>query len=409
MKSHPKILPDFGTLLLLLYFVTLLAGRFSPARLGPFPDLEVRSILTPLAAILTLLWLLIENHRSTGTGFYLLLFSGYTGFLAFSLSWSPIGVDIGQQFLNLLHLAAQVGGALAVASRLPTASLKRVWSWCVTSGLVYLVGGVILGDASRGRISAFGGGPNTFVRVMVLAAIGTLFASMIQRATLQSALLPLFLAGAVLSGSRGGLTAGVIAFGAGLIPLLRRMSTRLRRRLMLGGVTGGILVYVTIWDAVTRIYEQRIQRLTLDQRYDGIRQSLFESAVEVWRSEPIFGVGVGGFGALTGATYPHNITLASASEAGLLGVCLLVVLCAYGVRKSISSRFSPHGLASLMAFVAILVASQFSGDYYDSRFAWFFLGLAVIESRRRQVELQVAFSIVRDGTSNARFSAGRHK
>lgn len=382
MSQQSRTRLNFGALLFFLYFVTLLGGRFSPARLGDLPDFDVRSVLTPLALLLTLVWLLGEGRRSVGGSRYLGFFFAYMGVLALSVSWSPDSVDSSRHLIDILHLAAQVGGALIVAARLPTSTLTRIWSWFVAAGVTYLIGGIAVGLVGQARISAFGGGPNTFVRVMTVAAIGVLFTSMSRRTSRLIALLPMFVAGAVLSGSRGGLLATLIAFGVGVLPSLRLMDSLLRQRLVLGTFAGGLLVYATLWDTVRASFERRIVRLTFEQRYDSIRGELFASALDLWRTRPFFGVGVGGFDALTPYNYPHNMTIATAAETGVFGVVVLLLLVTYSGKSALGARLSPHGLASLLAFAAIFVASQFSGDYFDSRFAWLFLGLAVIEAQR---------------------------
>ena len=45
-----------------------------------------------------------------------------------------------------------------------------------------------------------------------------------------------------------------------------------------------------------------------------------------------------------------------------------------------------HALGFGLAALFVLVASMFSGDYYDSRLLWFFLGVAVVAARRTSPE-----------------------
>ena len=81
--------------------------------------------------------------------------------------------------------------------------------------------------------------------------------------------------------------------------------------------------------------------------------------------------------------YPHNFFVASAAEGGLVGISLLLVATWHLVRAALHTKpMSTEGLFLLLAGGFVMFASMFSGDYYDSRMAWFFLGLAAVEGLR---------------------------
>ena len=60
--------------------------------------------------------------------------------------------------------------------------------------------------------------------------------------------------------------------------------------------------------------------------------------------------------------------------------------CALYMPDVFTRRPRPMSLTIIMAVAAgiyLTFTSLFSGDYYDSRFTWFFFGWAAIESRRQ--------------------------
>jgi hypothetical protein len=91
------------------------------------------------------------------------------------------------------------------------------------------------------------------------------------------------------------------------------------------------------------------------------------------------GCGVSGFRAFRG-TYPHNLVLETAVETGLVGtglLCLVMVSGAWAFRRLWRSADG----ATLAAFAFALVASQLSGDLFDSRGVFLFLLMALIPVR----------------------------
>ena len=90
------------------------------------------------------------------------------------------------------------------------------------------------------------------------------------------------------------------------------------------------------------MFAQRIVKLTLEERYSSGRGSLIPSAIEMFRSEPLFGWGIEGWKGTVGRSYsldyPHNLPAQLAAELGLVGLLLLALAIALYVREYVRMR-----------------------------------------------------------------------
>lgn len=382
-----------GVRLLLLIFLCLLMGRFTLDRLVPsWPALDLRLAGGWVTATVFLIWQFgarHERHARVTAQPLLAFFLGWCGWLAISASWSPPLAGVAENLLDMGLLSAFVTMAALVAARLSSEAVDSLWLWTLLAGLTYLVSAVAAGPGDQGRYAAFGGGPNIFVRVMVLAAIAALYLYMTGHTRWVLLAIPLFAIGAIFSGSRGGLLACAVVTLVGLFPLARHLGSRRVVGLLLGGsaATWAAMLF-TGQDGIKFIQERFVQQ-TLVTQYTSGRGSLYGDAIDLFKSSPLTGVGLDGFyglrGIYTDIEYPHNLFLATAAEGGMIGVLLLVVAIAAGI--VIVRRQKPMSLRVLFLLLAgtyLFVAGQFSGDYYDSRLMWFFLFLAAVEAKKRK-------------------------
>jgi O-antigen ligase len=170
----------------------------------------------------------------------------------------------------------------------------------------------------------------------------------------------------------------LVAYGWLLVG--QQFTTRLRRLLLVIGVC--MIGAYAARKQLEPIIHTRNDSLTLQQHYDAGRTPLYHEAWRLFQQHPIVGTGLHGFeanyGYLVGFTYPHNLVLQVAAESGLLGSCALALVLLRTAR-TIRPRPSQGRLEAACAACGLLVfaASQFSGDYYDSRFCWIYLTLAV--------------------------------
>jgi O-antigen ligase len=78
-----------------------------------------------------------------------------------------------------------------------------------------------------------------------------------------------------------------------------------------------------------------------------------------------------------GFSYPHNLFLHAASEGGIGALILLLVVFVWFARRVLHRPHSPLTLVYIAAASAIFTSAMFSGDYYDNRFLWVFMIIAI--------------------------------
>jgi O-antigen ligase len=384
----------YGRWALLVVFLVLLGGRFTLGRLGDdLPAWDLRWAGLALVGLLCLVWATAARERTTAARLGPLAgwFTAWALWMAVTAFWAPAGARVSAFLLDLGFLLVLVWAGWGVAARVHPRVLHSLWWWLYAAGWVYLAAALASGPGVQGRYSAFGGGPNVFVRVMALAILATLFLAVAQRRhwTLVG-LLP-FLYGAYMSGSRGGLLALAVVVLVGGMPLLRRASSATLGTLALGGLAVALLVPFVYDPAWSRFLQERFVDETFRQGYDSGRGEITEKTLQLFGEHLWTGAGLDGFHMLQGPLrtfeYPHNLVLASAAEGGLVGLVLVLGAVLAGWLTLRGRRpLDTHALGFGLAALFVLVASMFSGDYYDSRLLWFFLGLAVIAARRTSLE-----------------------
>lgn len=381
--------------LIVLGFVAVLAGRFTLDRIG----FTVPLLNDPRTVLLWLLFagLAFEWRRARGSlmqtrhpamvSMMLLLF----GYQAMSALWAPAGARVLSGVADLAAMAALVLVFRTLGGRDPERVIRIIMGGLFVAACVYFLGAASgHGHDPSGRWAALGGGSNVFVRIMVLGIIAALYLYLRNGRIAWLAPIPAFLAGAIFSGSRGGLLAAIlILMIAGLVG-----ATRIRgHRAVPMGLTGLLLAAITWFaagDQISAVLRDRILTATFENRYTSERDILFQAAVEMFARFPVFGSGLDGFFALTtntlGAQYVHCLPLAIAAEGGLVGLLLFLgaavtLFCA--CRLPAGRKRSLEGRTAVYCGLFIGFASLFSGGYYDSRFMWIFLMLAALTSSAR--------------------------
>lgn len=387
-----------GTGILLLVFIAILAGRFSLDRLSAsLPGLDLRiGFLYALVAII-LLWV-ATGHRQipkpvkvAGSG----LFVAWAGWLAFSSAWAPPGARIEDKLLDVVLLAAFTLIAWGIMSRLPAEATVRIWKWMVIAALIYFVLAMAAGPGAQGRYAAPGGGPNVFVRVMVLGAIAALFYASEKKKMWPLLPIPLFAVGAALSGSRGGLVSAFVMLLVFAVPIARQLGVAKITAILFVAAVGGFVVANQNGGALVRLVQERYIQQTFVEGYSSGRDTITEDALRLYAERPIVGTGIDGYFALQEVPeqfeYPHNLFVATMAESGSIGLLLIVgALGSFVLAVRRSRPMPPSVLYSTGAGLYLAVASLFSGDYYDTRLMWFFFGLAVIEAARPKGEPSLA-------------------
>ena len=250
--------------------------------------------------------------------------------------------------------------------------------------------------ATRQRFSGGAGDPNYLAAGLVAAfalTAGLLASTRDQLARVGLVLTALALAATLAATeSRGGLIAALVATVAALVLARgRRAATALFGIFAIAGVTIFMLLSPAAWERMT----------TFDAGGTG-RTELWRVATRMASDHPIAGVGVRGFqheskdyvrqpGNLTSvekiAEQPvvtHNIYLQQLAETGVVGLALLLALCAACAVASqlAAGRFEAAGdramaalaRASTVAMIGLLTASAFISNSTDKRL-WIVLAL----------------------------------
>lgn len=311
--------------------------------------------------------------------------------------WAPSAARVGPQTLDLVLMIALVVAFYLYAIGDPKTVVRQTfWLFYVAAVVFALAALFINGPGEQGRYSAFGGGPNVFVRIQILGIISAIAVFLFTRKLWVLLAVPLFMLAAVLSGSRAGLLAGLAVGGVALL--------KLRRKLRAGPVIAAVVVLVVagavIWQfappAFTSLFQERFVEQTVEQHYLSDRTDIWAAAWQLAVDHPFAGAGLDGFygliGVNQGVEYPHNYVLGVAAEGGAIGIGLLttaILLWANTVRRrnALPQHTQMTGLA-VAAAVFVGLSSLFSGDYYDSRLAWLFAALAAAAAGARSEKTQ---------------------
>lgn len=320
-----------------------------------------------------------SSHTAYAVMFFFLL---WTLWLLVSTFWAPAPHRELPDIFTLILLGVVT---FMVAHSLKERMLPIMWWTFFILGLVFVVGGFTSTWTTPNRMSAFGGGPNVFVRYMDLGMIAALYLTLRYQRMLFLGALPIFFACAVLSGSRGGLVAAFAAavFLGGYLWLKKqRKILAICAGLSVAGVIL-CLIIPQLRNLFMRLVLNRFFKLTLVDRYSSGRDEIADNAVDLIQSHPISGVGLGGyafyFQDATGIQHPHNLFLTTITETGPLGLILVLVLL-FTIALSFWQRLrtATFGVVCAMAgSAAIFLCSMFSGYYLDSRLIWFFALVAL--------------------------------
>jgi O-antigen ligase len=387
-------------LVVVLAFVVTLAGRFTLDRLGFDLPLLLNDVRVPLFAILLMsfaLELSQSGHRPAGTGtgalMAILLLIGYQ---IVSATWTPSNAVLGPVMIDLTCVAILVFIYVMLAEW-DRDRVVQLTLGCfqVTAWLYFLVAAAGFGRGANGRWAVPGGGPNVFVRMMVIGAFTSVyFYFRGRRRAIWLLGLPAFLTGALASGSRGGLVALIITLVLALPSALQRLGKRG------GSLTKPILATVALagvtWSvagrAIGSFVQQRFVTETFQQGYTSGRSELFKYALHLFLQRPFLGTGVNGFSVVSSLgeydKYVHNLPLAVASEGGIVGLFLLInafVQLRHQFGRVPRAERSLEARAAGYCGVFVGGASLFSGDYYDARLMWILLVLAAVRPAGRDV------------------------
>lgn len=379
-------------LIVLFAFIVALAGRFTLSRIGL--DIPVANdVRVPLFFVLLLSMALEAHHvgpRPSEGGSALLGILALLVYQGISVLWTPPGTITGPVVGDLIA----VGGLLLVYFNLAAWDRDRVTATTLmlfhaAAWVYWLAAAAGLGREVNGRWAALGGGPNVFVRLQILGMITSFYLYLRNGEKLVwLAPIPVFLFGAIASGSRGGLVSLGITITIALLAIRPRLDlARIARPLALLVVVGIGLV-ITVGPMVADYVQQRFIQGTLEQGNASERDVLFGMALRIFLERPLLGTGLNGFTIVSGFgldLYTHNLPLSIAAEGGAVGLTLLIVAWLGLWHAYVATPLSERSLeARVSAYCGIFIGctNLFSGDYYDARLMWIMLVLAAVHPAR---------------------------
>ena len=240
-------------------------------------------------------------------------------------------------------------------------------------------------DAAIVRVTAFGFHPNNLARILMLGLLAMIGLSFGRGKSLLRPLLftlPfIILIGAALiqTGSRGGL----IALAAGIMTLVLRRGTVMKRVLNVAGLLlflGFFFLAALQSDVMRARFEETIEEGDLARR-----EQIYPTAWQMFQEKPLFG-----WGPIT-STYelgmrlghpeeetknPHNLVLFGLVTTGLLGSLPLFIGIGFVVLSAWKTRDGPHGILPFAMLVAVLVANM-SGLWLFNKLHWLVMAYAL--------------------------------
>ncbi|MEU4428150.1 O-antigen ligase family protein [Actinoplanes sp. NPDC024001] len=376
-------------LVVVLAFVATLAGRFTLARVGL--DVPVLNDVRVPLLLAVLMCLLLEAHRigprAAAGGYCLLPILGLHGYQVLSATWTPPGAVYGAMIGDLLAVVFMVVVYYTLA-KWDRDHVTRITLCCfhAAAWVYFLAASTGRGHAAGGRWAALGGGPNVFVRIMVMGVLTSLYLYVRSGAKLRWLMpIPVFLFGAIASGSRGGLVALAITM---LIALaVNRRKPRWDQLAKPAGLVlvMSIIVAVTAGPTIAGFVQSRFVEATVGQGYTSQRDVLFSWALRLFWQRPLFGTGINGFHAIAnlgeGEAYVHNLPLSVAAEGGFVGLALLGLAwfaLGHAYFRTPREQRSPEARTAAYGGIYIGATCLFSGDYFDARLMWILLVLAAV-------------------------------
>lgn len=333
--------------------------------------------------------LLLPHQRTRPATRLVAMFTLWLALLATASLWAPIGARLNTVLPDILALACLVIIASIVISRLSSAGLQAIWWSTWVTAIVYTVFAVLEGTVgAQDRLSAFGGGPNVFVRVVSLGVVAAIYLTVSKGRWWTLIPAPALVGVAFLSGSRGGVVALFAALLLATAILLRARSRRTRYWTTFLLLLAIVIFWWLIWPRISNYVAERFGQQTLEAGYTSGRDVIISDTLELWTSHPTFGGGLDSYWSTYGYAYgyqhTHNFILGSLAEAGVISGLVLVWALAIGFNRS-RSRGSADLNMSMVAATFVLTAGMFSGSWYDTRFLWLYLllGYALIQSSHK--------------------------
>ncbi len=191
--------------------------------------------------------------------------------------------------------------------------------------------------------------------------------------------LPLGITAVLLTASRGGFVAGLVALaGCGLL-LFRNHP----RAVLLGGLLLPV-VSASVWFTAPHATLERLGTIP-DQLQGGDlnqRLNIWDAGWRAFAQAPFLGHGAGSFVAATGLATgdtAHNTALSLLVEGGMIAICLAAALLAALVHDAFVTRGALR--IALCSLLAVWMVSSIVGTLAESRMTWLLFGIVALAGR----------------------------
>jgi O-antigen ligase len=372
-------------------------------------------VVAGAAAVQIFVETLQGDERSHELGFFGIPLAAFVLWTGISLTWSG---DVNTGAIELLAFYLPFGVIALGLARLPWSRRALVWlavELCAMALAFAVVGiyqyqtrnvfwnpKVIVANAYAPfyRVNSVFWDPSIYGRFLMIAIVAALVVVVLARWSRQllgvSAAIVLIWLGLLLSFSQSSFAALVVA-----IIGLAAIAWRARALLAVG------LVFVVL--AGAGISSPHVRSALIHHTKNGLNKStsgragLVSNGIKIAVHNPVFGVGVGDFKkAYAARTHlkgkepkkaaSHNTPVTVAAESGFVGLALLLwfVFAAGGTMLRRLGRSFEHraAIALGLAFVAIVVHSQFYADFFEDPMTWGLIGLGALAAgtlaRRRE-------------------------
>jgi O-antigen ligase len=173
--------------------------------------------------------------------------------------------------------------------------------------------------------------------------------------------------------SRGAWIAAGVAVGFVVLPRLRALSTPQRRRLLAWGAGAGLPLLLLLGAAALRV--ERFRSLLAREGTGFLRFYLWQSALQMGRDHPVWGIGLDQFLYLYPRymnpiawrepylSHPHNLLLDFWLRLGILGLVALGWASGEVVRR-VGPRSAALALGAAGALVAVVVHGLVDNSYF---------------------------------------------
>ncbi|MGG0670221.1 O-antigen ligase family protein [Lederbergia citrisecunda] len=272
--------------------------------------------------------------------------------------------------------------------------------FCVIAVILSLLNGSLL----SGRLSAFGGGPITFSRILMLGLLsGIILYIDSYRKKSMSLWKFVYLLSLIFLAISIGLTGSRQSFLAMFLCLLLLGFFVYYLSSFKGKVKGFISFIMISMISILSIFiffDDIIKNSTIYSRTKlifqedkgesiNIRLEMLKTSFIHFKEKWYMGTGLGTFENYNNAgfLYPHNVLAEIAMEVGLLGVvCLCILICIpfFIVVSTLvfkkQNDIYIYGLFTI--YIYFLITSMISGDFFDNRWIWITVSLVLIYRTR---------------------------